>query len=501
MKSGYVPLSEINFGRVDAETEVTLEAGRYFDRVYQDPFQADSNIRSGKFIVHGRKGTGKSAIACYLQRSSSPNTFVQKLEYSMKDLEQIVQAPSISEPSASQSQALWTWIFLCAMGKFLLEDQSINLPTNMREEFERFYKLNQGYCSPGSLELQKQIETEKLDIRITALNRLLDAKGIVQVEHTQGRANFLKILNPLQQLLKDVFLSCKRDIANEYFILIDNLDTGYVGNHIQKNALLGILRAAKLLYSSFHEIGVRLFPVVLIRTDMLEDLMSEADTNKLKVANGLRLNWYDHDTYLGDERRVPLRNLISSRIKDSYRVAGISVDDGWECLFRNWNHDKPSFKYLIDKTLYRPRDLICLFNLVKDASPKKDSVTREMIDRVSKSFAAYMADEWKNELGAHCDASTLQALFDSLKEVASGGGRFTIGNYAAALGKSAVDAQKMLDMAFCYGLICAYPGGRTVWSHRPGPDLEDLDLASGVEMGVHFAFFDHFVKPKQRPFW
>ncbi|MES2770275.1 MAG: hypothetical protein V4596_14125 [Bdellovibrionota bacterium] len=496
----YIKLSEINFGSLDAETEVTLEHGKYFDIVYHDPFNTKDRIRNGKIIVHGRKGTGKSALACYLQRSSGPNLFVQKFEYSMKDLEQIVQIPDVEDPSASMSQSLWHWIFLCALGKFILDDQSIALSSAQREEFGRFYKINQGYCSPGSLELKQQVESEKLQVRIAALNRLLSMSGISEVESIQGRASFLKIINPLQELMKNTFMSCKRDVKNEYFIIIDNLDIEYTGTENQKNALLGLIRAAKNLFTTFREYGVRICPIVLIRSDMLEELKYEADTNKIALANGLKLNWYDHDTYLGDEQNVPLRNLISSRIKYSYKKSSISITDGWHELFRDWNHDKPSFKYLIDKTLYRPRDLICLFNLLSEKFPKADAVTKEMVDKTSKEFAAYMVGEWQNELSAHLSSEKINKLFDSLKLVSNN--KFTFETFKQKNQFDNPTAVEFLETAFIFGLICAYPvSNKIAWSHRPSPDFDNLDLTSGIEMGLHFAFNDHFVKPSRRTFW
>lgn len=500
MKHQFLPLSEINFGSLDAETEVTLDQGRYFDKVYSDPFKASDGIRNGKFIVHGRKGTGKSALACFINRSSSSDLFVQKLEYSMKDIEAIVQDPSFKETSASQSQALWQWIFLCLVGKFVLDDQSINISADKRQELERFYKINQGYCSPGSLELREQIAKDKLEVRVAVLNRLLKVSGISEVDSTNGRANFLKLLFPLQQLLNDIFSSSRRSVENEYLIVIDNLDTGYIGSEIQKGALLGILRAAKNMFTSFHEFGCRLYPVVLIRTDMLQELMFESDTNKLMSANGLKLNWYDHQTYIGDERSVPLRNLISTRIKYSYQSAGIDIEDGWTTLFRKWKgENKTSFKYLIDKTLYRPRDLISLFNQLKENFKTKDCVTKDMVDRVSKPFAAYMVQEWQNELSAHCTPNTIQQLFNSLKGMAHKG-RFTIETFTSTLQQQSMAPQQLLEIAFGSGLICAFPKNRIAWSHRPSPEVDSLDLTSGIEMEVHFAFADHFSRPQKR-FW
>ena len=100
----YLSLDKINFGSIDAETEITIDNGRYFNRGYLDPFNCLDRVRNGEFIVHGRKGTGKSAFACYLQRKSSPNLFFHKLNYSMKDIEQIVQMPEMN--NADQSSIL-----------------------------------------------------------------------------------------------------------------------------------------------------------------------------------------------------------------------------------------------------------------------------------------------------------------------------------------------------------------------------------------------------------
>ena len=500
MSKTSISLAEVTFGKPDAESEVSL--GPYCQNVYCDPFNAERKIQTGSFLIMGRKGTGKSALAYNILRGAGPNRFVQRLEYSMKDIEQVIQTPGVKDLSAETSKALWEWIILCNIVKFVISDESINLSQNRREEFDRFNKINRGFCSPGSLELRQQVESEKLEIKIAALNRILESSGHSQVEATSGKAHFLRIIEPLRELLKETLESTLRDKENEYFVVIDNLDIGYRGTEPQKEALIGLLRAAKSAYSFFHFSGVKFYPIILIRPDMMADLEYEADTNRLVTSNGLRLNWYDHDHYIGDERNVPLRTLISSRVEESYRQKGIEIRDGWDELFQEWSHEKPSFKYIIDKTLYRPRDLIQKFNLLQEQYPKSPNITKEMVDSVSKKFAAYMIGEWRNELAAHFEQAYIGSLFSSLNK-SSLSGRFSLESFMHINELGEDEALEKVDTAFEFGLICAHPNpNKMVWSHRPSPDLESLDYNGETEFGLHSALAQHFGhnRPKRR-FW
>lgn len=478
-------LGELNFGSEDAETEMILDDGKYFTKVYLDCFEIQNQIENGKFIVHGRKGTGKSAFACHIERSVAANLFCSKLAFKMNEIEEMVQSPEV-ELSGAKIEALWRWIGLCHIGKFILSDNSILLPVQTRKDLETFYSKNQGYCEPHALKLKEKIETDRMEVAVAALNRLLEVNGFKEMVVKGTKASFIEILNPLSEVLKKIFRETQRDKKNKFFLIVDDLDHGYMGTPQQKDAVLGILRAFKALMIEFNTIGAKFYPVVLIRTDMISDLNREPDVNKLRIANGIGLVWYDHDQFKQDEREVFLRKLVSERVRYSYGKKA-NEGDNWSVIFEEESFGpKGSFKYLLDRTLYRPRDLISFLNIIKKSYPREPLINKKMVDSCFKQFSDYMMNEWRGELAAHLSGEAADELVNAVRSIK---GEFSFADWES-FPFTRLQADYALEIAYEFGLIGQKVdingGERMTWSHRPSED-DRFDFSTSNRFIIHFA--------------
>ena len=113
-------------GNPEAESEGNARAKVKLENVFRDYLKVLPEIETEKFIVTGRKGSGKSAIGQVLFKRSKeqPNKFCEYIQKSDIDLEEIVQY-SEKIGDVIQKELLFKWIILTRLLKLIIENQAV----------------------------------------------------------------------------------------------------------------------------------------------------------------------------------------------------------------------------------------------------------------------------------------------------------------------------------------------------------------------------------------
>ena len=112
-KKSIVNKERVFLGAPEAEAEALPNSRMPLTIVYHDYSNLAYELDSEKFIVLGRKGSGKSAFAeyiCHLSKSE-PNTFAKFIRKSEANLEAIVQIGEDNGHSI-EVENLYTWLIL-----------------------------------------------------------------------------------------------------------------------------------------------------------------------------------------------------------------------------------------------------------------------------------------------------------------------------------------------------------------------------------------------------
>ena len=198
-----LPFGQIEFGAADAETEATLEGGRFLSEVFHDPFNAIEKLKSGRFVVTGKKGTGKSEFVFNLVARNDPNQFVKILRF--KNFEISAIAEELSEPKTDPSQqALWKWIMLCSILSMLSEDHSIELDSDTRHHLGLAIKRIQGFTSIDGWQVQEAARKTQGKIEISPFKSL--AKGVrsSSFETRETRSSIFEMIPQFENLILDI---------------------------------------------------------------------------------------------------------------------------------------------------------------------------------------------------------------------------------------------------------------------------------------------------------
>ncbi len=341
-----------NFGAIDADNDELLQECFENHEAYLDIV----NLR--RFLVVGRKGSGKTAIFKNLMKNSASH---YSAGYTFADYpwQQHDQQARVGIPEADRYTHSWKYLVLLAAAKIALNDDK-SLPHDERS-LESLTTLEQfivdSYGSPDPAVHQLFAPTRhlrmspyfKLDWNILRPNvspervPIGDLPAIVQEVNENLQKWVLDSLSP----------------ENKYFICFDQLDLGFDPTALQYNSrLIGLVLACRDLNLAAKQAGRKLLVVVFLRDDIYSILQFE-DKNKITENFLSVIEW---DT---SRTRHTLKKLMERRFE-----VVLGADDErvpWDAVFdedREMPGRQRKYQHILDRTYLRPRDIIRFCNTV-----------------------------------------------------------------------------------------------------------------------------------------
>ncbi len=410
--------SNFYIGSPEAEAENTLNSIIQLDDVFEDYLDVIHKLQSEKFIVSGRKGCGKSAIAerIYSISKDEPTYFCDFIKKGDIDIEKITQISNIKDSNITQ-ELIIEWILLIKFVNQLVSNEAIS---NQKEiqDLKIFLKKNSGFVDIKSHQIEEILQSQGWEINVDYFKRFMSAKFGNRFDIKSGKTPFYKLLPHLKTTLRELFLrTLNKD--NFYILIFDDLDIGF--NSKDENnvkTLLNILRIVKEYNISFFgKEGINAKIILLLRDDISRVLINkDADTAKLFSSYEIPLNWYNHVNIYKNEEELSIKKFINKRIIHNFEKNEFEFDINkpWESLINSdASYNFSSFKYILDHTLIRPRDLILFFKPLPELKfqiPSAKSDVNTLLGKYSIEFVK----ELKNELTAHYKPSQIDSIFNAL---------------------------------------------------------------------------------------
>jgi len=336
-----------SFGGIAADTDALLR-----DCFTKHPAYAAA--RSGdKFLVIGRKGSGKTAIFQKLLLESSHDFF--SVGHTFDDYpwhHHDLQAQT-GVPTERRYVHSWKYLVLMTLTKILLNrDNSVYVSESSLEaigKLENFVVDSYGSRDPDVTQLfspERRLKVKAgLNIQLLKLEgeqlRVRDLPVHIQEVNREVERLALEAMNP----------------DNQYFVCFDQLDLGFnPSDPTYLDRVTGLILAARDLKRAARRAGRKLTVVVFLRDD-LYGLLQFEDKNKLTEENLTQVNW---DT--GRDGEPTLADLMSRRFGQTIR--GDERLD-WDSVFDE-TEEMPSrqtkYQHICDRTFLRPRDMIKFCN-------------------------------------------------------------------------------------------------------------------------------------------
>jgi energy-coupling factor transporter ATP-binding protein EcfA2 len=405
--------------KLDAKAEDT---DRYFFHVNEI-----LEIQKGeKAFVIGRKGTGKTAIAQYLQGLKEYNTFSAILSFKNFPFNDLYALTNSGFTAPNQYITLWKYLIYCNVARLMA--QNSNIDGAVREKLATLY-------GPEPLEyLQRSIgKWTATDFNFSILGTGAGTKGVVN----KNEHNWIERTFALEQVIGQYI-----DQAN-YFIVFDELDEDYrymteaVRYQNFTDLLTGLFKAVQDIKSVFRGHRAHILPVVFLRDDIY-NILEDPDKTKWDDAK-IDLDW--------NVRR--LKDLLAFRISrthDSTCQTSMPFDAAWKSLFGEvkitfgtmQRKRQSVLEYIIKSSHMRPRDFIrYLSECSKIALENGEAMSEAVVKTADSAFSGYLKRELIDEIGGVVPHT--QKVFDVLSQIRKQ--TFTLAEFAAAYERTVQPAE------------------------------------------------------------
>jgi cytidylate kinase len=483
----------VNFflGAPEAEAESIMSSRMHLNDVFEDFLDVFPQLETEKFIITGRKGCGKSAIAeqLHFETSKNANFFCDFIKKSDIDIEKISQIAKEHDNEISQ-ELLIEWIILIKFTNQLIENQLLE---NQKEisDLKVFLKKNSGFVDIKSNQINEVINSGGYEVQTEYFKRFLTAKYGNKYDIKSSKAPFYKLIPHLKQTVKDLFQN-HLNKNNEYVLIFDDLDIGFNSKNTENiNSLLNIIRVVKdynITFFGKHAINAKI--ILLLRDDISNCLLNvDADPAKTFSSYEIVLKWYEYNNSKKNEDNLKIKQFINKRIKLNFEHNNISFDESkpWESLIQDdESYSVSSFKYVIDHTLIRPRDLLLFFKPLSEFKfqiPLKKQDINTLIGKYSIEFAK----EIRNELAAHYKPSDIDSIFSAFNNCVNDNVTYKIFIYELDKYQFSEDKDKLLSLLFDLSIIGnVIDGSKTYFKHWEQDD-EIFNFNKDYKIVVHFS--------------
>jgi hypothetical protein len=237
--------------------------------------------------------------------------------------------------------------------------------------FDEFVKANM------SREVNKVIEKSK---KIEVINKAQSVINNIQLEEITTIMDIIK---------KDLLPHSKK----RFYIVLDDLDKEWVDNKILFDLIVALLQTIKELNTCLN-----LKIVVALRLNLYQLCLQKSNlrgTQREKFSNMiLHLYWSKEELTELLQKRL---NVLTNKHQANF----VDIDEILPHGDRRGNKDS-GMDYILNRTLFRPRDVISYFNKSIKYTHGKPKITREALRLAESEYSTErlqaIEDEWKENL-------------------------------------------------------------------------------------------------------
>lgn len=181
----------------------TLNHYHYFE----DYLEILPQINQGRFIVTGRKGSGKSAIAKFIKDKAdeTPNAFADIIRLNDLQLEKLKQFDQ-SDEFTNKEAVIVEWIILVRLISLIVQNQNAKYIDEIKP-LKRFLETNAGMVKIDQYEIVELQTNKKWEVSFEPLARVFKSIFGKYFNLKTVKAPFFRLINPLREVIQTVFIT------------------------------------------------------------------------------------------------------------------------------------------------------------------------------------------------------------------------------------------------------------------------------------------------------
>lgn len=392
---GIMELKDVKtFGGIDADTDSLLEGCFENHEAYQE------TKAHQRFLVLGRKGSGKTAIFRKYLSTRDPYVFSFGHTFTDYPWHYHDKQSSIGVPEEQRYVHSWRYLMLITISKILLnQDHSQPWSKEALENLQRIEKFI--IDSYGSRDPDVS--------QVFSPNKILRFQASFEIPLVNLKLGFTGESIPIE-MLPTIVQEVNRNLTNaiisslnpqfHYYICFDQLDLGFDPKEsTYKERLIGLILAARDINVAAQQSEKNISVIIFLRDDIYQILRFE-DKNKITEAFTTRVSW---DTEQGGKT---LKQLMQKRFAT---LLNISEEGAWDAVFDELEQmpgRQSKYQHMLDRTFLRPRDIIKFCNETLSAFKLREDINRKSFSNIDiniarKEYSQYFLTELDDEIFKH----------------------------------------------------------------------------------------------------
>lgn len=387
---------EYQFGFADAAKEYTIFP-EIFEKAFFDPRGIiDQLMNKWAFMLVGRKGVGKSAFSSKILSLSEENENLYSTQMMLNDFEFSTFSKTKIDSNVNGTQkykSSWEFILLISIYKIISKD--LNITEN--EKFNSMVKLLEDIGFPIELNYKRSIaklSKLKMGANLGPFDAEIEREFGIKPNSYLERISLLN--ENLIEVLTDIYFN-----ENKIIISIDGVDDILRFKKNQLDILSSLIRSVDYLNEKFYKEKLPIKIILFIREDIVSSV-TDPDINKIKRDGSIFLSWAN--------RLDDLKSIVKLR----FHLSGLKeerLDNHWEMIFPRKIRRKDSWTYVLEHTLYKPRDVLQFLKCCQENYPDMESLGHSEMQNVLKIYSKdYFIEEMKNEITGFVDDNLINIL-------------------------------------------------------------------------------------------
>lgn len=395
---GAPAFKDLYFGKSDSKNEIAGDRDDFI-RSFVDLNRITEEVVAGeKTLVLGPKGTGKSALAWFLDGSQYESDYLCVVrDASELPLADIPRLDTGQPAGPERTVAAWKFILLCNYLELLLKDQSCDLPN--RGEVTRVTKLLRGYGLIGDVAGRAILDVSKTTIQIP-----IPKVGSIYRRESQSKLNIFSLL----PYLEDWAVNARS--GNRHLLMLDGLDSIFLNDEKYDESLASLVQASYSINQRLANIGATGSIVLLLRHDVFNRVsLLLPDSQKMRDDFAVELDWRVLSGAAGVN--APLLKLVNGKAARALEVSHVDVLSYFpKHIILGGGHGKSArqidrLQYLLNFTRHTPRDLLRLLEEIRKVEAsgvfppsrgelRQDVVREGVIQYSTKYFTGAIRNEF-----------------------------------------------------------------------------------------------------------
>lgn len=502
-------LSDIKIGYADGEKEAN---NKNFDNLfYTGNKKYEQLTENHKFIISGRKGTGKTLLTKYFQKMNAKGKTI--INYSkLKEIslhEYIdIESPNISEDTRILFQEFYIYkqLIITTLDNKLSFINFISSEITWKEKLLSPYyffqyiliynKINALYKDlyPDGIYKEKEVKTIQTIVEAssstikTNLNFELEVGGNESTELSREvilkRQNFAELTEKFRTLIFDILKYIN------IILMIDDLDEIQLNDseHIIR-FLINFVTKVSTINMQLQKKSVNSKCILLLRSDIISSFNTRSSNiQKILSDSVVELQWFK------DKSGNELSDMIMYKIQKSSldpSLSTLNLNQIRDKLFCKSNHFD-AFSYILNYTFGRPRDFITYIDNIIEQFPNESQFTIQMAKEVEATYSDKFYGELKNEMSFTLPKETIDDIEKLLRTF--GKRKFKYSNIVMHYNKNKDlyshinNIEETLQLLYKFGVIGNYTkkDKKTLysWSYRNGGEYLDKNKFIMIHFGL-----------------